>query len=102
MFDQAINDLFADPNLAVDGIWRAGGTGPAVAARVIVRRPDRIAEFGETRISAATTLIEIRVADASTLAEGDTLEIEGIVYIVQGAPMRDSAHLVWTVEVHPA
>ena len=102
MFDQAINDLFADPNLAVDGIWRAGGTGPVVPARVIVRRPDRIAEFGGTRISAATTLIEVRVADAPTLAEGDTLEVEGTLYIVQGEPMRDSARLIWTVEIHPA
>lgn len=102
MFDQAIKDLFADPNLAVDGLWRAGGTGPAVPARIIVRRPDRIVELGETRISAATTLIEIRVADAPTLAEGDTLEFEGAVYVVQGQPMRDSMRLVWAAEVHPA
>lgn len=102
MFDQAIHDLFADPNLAIDGLWRAGGTGSEVPARIFVRRPDRVAEFGETRISAATTLMEIRVADAPTLAEDDTLEIEGTVYIVQGEPMRDSARLVWTVEVHPA
>lgn len=101
MFADALNDLFNDPNLAADSLWRAGGVEPGIPVRIIVRRPDRVAEFGETRIAADTTVFELRVAEASTLAAGDTLECEGAVYVVQGEPMRDAARLIWTAEARP-
>lgn len=102
MFAEALNDLFNDPNLGTDALWRAGAADPGIPVRVIVRQPDRIAEFGDTRIAAATTVLEVRVAEAPTFAEGDTLEVEGAVYIVQGEPVRDASRLVWTAEVRPA
>ena len=102
IFSAALDDLFADPNLARDALWRAGGADPAVPMRVIVRRPDRIGEFGETRILASSTVFEIRVADAPTLAEGDTIEVDGETYVIQGEPVRDAARLVWTADARPA
>ena len=102
MFAEALNDLFADPHLGTDAVWRAAGIGAGIPVRVIVRQSDRIAEFGAARIAAATNICEIRKSEAPTLAEGDTLEIEGAVYIIQGEPMLDTTRLVWTVEAHPA
>lgn len=102
IFSAALDDLFADPNLARNALWRAGGIDPAVPVRAIVRRPDRIGEFGETRIVAGSTVFEIRIAEAPTLAEGDTIEADGELHVVQGEPVRDAVRLVWTAEARPA
>ena len=102
MFAQALNDLFTDSNLGTNAIWRPGGIDPGTPVRVIVRRPDRIGEFGETRIVAGSTVFEIRIAEAPTLAEGDTIEVDGEFHVVQGEPMRDAVCLVWTAEARPA
>lgn len=105
-----MDDLFADPSLARDAIFRAGGTGPDVPVRVMLRRPDRIGELahsapfghGETRLAAATTLVDIRVAEAAAPEEGDAVVIGGETFIVQCQPLRDAERLVWTIEVRPA
>ena len=69
--------------------------------RVILRRPDRISEFGETRIVAGTVVIDVRVSDVAAPAEGDTIEADGTVYVIQGEPIRDAERLVWTIEARP-
>lgn len=102
LFAQAIDDLFADPHLARDAIWRTGGTGSGLAVRIIRRHPDRIQSFGETRLWAATTMIEVRTAEVPLLVEGDSFEVEGEAFTVQGEPLRDGERLVWTAEVRPA
>ena len=101
-FAAAIDALFSDPNLATDAVYRAGGADPAVPVRVILRQPDRVGEFGETRIVAGTVLIDVRVSEAAAPAEGDTIAIDGTVHVVQGAPIRDAERLVWTIEARPA
>ena len=45
-FATAMNMIFADPNMAVDALWLAGGTGPGVSVRVIRKSPDEITPFG--------------------------------------------------------
>lgn len=102
VFASAIDDLFADPNLALDAVFRAGATGADVPVRVMLRRPDRIGEFAETRLAAATTLVDIRTAQAAAPAEGDAIVIGGETFMVQGQPLRDAERLVWTIEVRPA
>ncbi len=97
----AIDDLFADPILARAALWRPGGTGDGVPVRVIARRPDQVVDFSGARIATATALFDIRVAEATDLAEGDTIEVGGEILVVQGVPLRDSARLVWTVEARP-
>jgi hypothetical protein len=98
-FAAAIDDLFADPNLTREAVWRAGGSGVPVTVRIVVRRPDRVSDFGETRLHSETTVIDIRVADAPALASGDAFEIEDETYVVQGEPLRDAERLIWTAEV---
>jgi hypothetical protein len=100
-FASAIDTLFADPNLGLDAVYRAGGADPGVPVRVILRRPDRISEFGETRIVAGTLLIDVRVGEVAAPADGDTIELDGVVYVVQGEPIRDAERLVWTIEARP-
>ena len=101
-FATAVDVLFADPNLAVDAVYRAGGADPGIPVRVIVRRPDRVGEFGETRIVAETVMIDIRVSEVAAPAEGDTIEVNGTVYVIQGEPTRDAERLVWTIEARLA
>jgi hypothetical protein len=100
-FAAAIDALFADPNLAVDALYRADGADPGIPVRVIVRRPDRVGDFGETRIAANTMTIDVRVSDLPNPADGDTIEIGGETFVIQGEPMRDSERLVWTIEARP-
>ena len=102
VFAAAIDALFADPNLAGDAVYRAGGADPGIAVRVIVRRPDRIGDFGGTRIASETATFDVRTAEIAEPAEGDTLDVDGITYIVQGTPVRDAERLVWTIEARRA
>ncbi|MFN4282433.1 MAG: hypothetical protein ACK4NA_07320 [Alphaproteobacteria bacterium] len=99
IFGDAIDDLFADPNLTQQAVWRAGGSGVPVTAPIILHRPDRTASFGETRIWTATVALDVRTADAPLLAEGDEFEIDGDTFVVQGEPLRDAERLIWTAEV---
>jgi hypothetical protein len=100
-FAAAIDALFADPNLGFDAVYRVGGAESGMPVRVILRRPDRVGEFGETRIVAATLLIDVRVGELADPAEGDTLDIGGAVFVIQGEPFRDAERLVWTIEGRP-
>ena len=97
-FTAATDTLFADPNFGVDATYRAGGADPGTMIKAIVRQPDRIGNFGETRIVAATLVVDVRVSEVAAPAEGDTIEMNGMVYVIQGAPLRDGERLVWTLE----
>jgi hypothetical protein len=99
VFAEAIDDLFADPNLARDAVWQPGGTGAPVTVRIVLRRPDRIGGFGETRLVAAASVVEVRTAEVATLAQGDVFDIDGDSFVVQGEPVRDGERLVWTAEL---
>jgi hypothetical protein len=101
-FAAAIDALFADPNLAVDALYRADGADPSIPVMVIVRRPDRIGDFGETRILAETTVFDVRASDIDAPTAGDTIAVDDTVYVIQGEPCRDSERLTWTIEARPA
>ena len=97
-FATAIDVLFADANLGVNAVYRVGGSGEAITLRAIIRQPDRIGTFGETRIATATSLFDISTSGIDAPAEGDTIEMNGTVYVIQGEPIRDAERLVWTLE----
>jgi hypothetical protein len=108
-FSGAIDDLFADPNLAVTVSYqgrsvRAGAqsmNGGGTAVRALVRRPDRDLQFGDIAIHAATSVFEIRVSEVESPAEGDTIVLDGETFIVQGNPTRDAERLVWSIDTRP-
>jgi hypothetical protein len=101
-FTAAIDALFSDPNLAGDAVYRVDGADPGIPVRVIVRRPDRVGDFGDTRLLTETTVFDIRVSDIAAPAAGDTLEVDDTIYVIQGEPIRDAERLVWTIEARPA
>lgn len=96
-FATAIDALFADPNLALDGVYRASGTDPGVPVRVILRRPDQIVAYGDTRIVSETVSIDIRTSEVTAPRAGDAIDVDGTIYIIQGEPVRDPERLVWTI-----
>jgi len=101
VFAAAMDTLFADPNLACDAVYRPGGADPSIPVMVIVRRPDRVGDFGETHIASETATCDVRTSEIAKPAEGDTLEIGGVTYVILGEPLRDSDRLVWTIEARP-
>ena len=101
-FATAMNVIFADPNMAVDAIWFAGGTGPGVAIRVIRKSPDEITPFGAGRILSETTMLDVREADLPTPAAGDLIRIGPEYFILQGEPKLDRERLIWTLNTRSA
>ena len=97
----AIETLFSDPNLVREAAYRVQGTGDPVAIRVIARRPDQVIDFGDTRIHAETSLFDVRVSDMVSPRPGDTLEVDGETFVVQGEPVRDPERLIWALDVRP-
>ena len=96
-FATAMNMIFTDPNMAVDAIWFAGGTGPGVSVRVIRKSPDEITPFGAGRILSETTMLDARILDMPTPAPGDLIRIGAEDFLVQGEPKADREHLIWTL-----
>ena len=96
-FASAMNVIFADPNMAVDATWFAGGTGPGVAIRVIRKSPDEVTPFGAARILSETTQLDARVTDMPTPSPGDLLRIGLEDFILQGEPKLDRERLIWTL-----
>jgi hypothetical protein len=94
-FSGAIDDLFADPNMAVTVTYQG------CSIRALVRRPDRDVQFGDITIHAATSVFEIRVSEVESPAEGDTIVLDGETFIVQGNPTRDAERLVWSIDTRP-
>ena len=97
----AFDMLFGDPNVGKEAVYTPAG-GSAVPVRIVLRRPDRVLEFGETRLHAVSVLLDIRIADAPDLAEGDGFQIDGEIFLVQGEPLRDAERLIWTAELRAA
>jgi hypothetical protein len=97
-FASAVDALFADPNIAEDALWKAGGVGDSVPVRVIRKSPDRVAEFGESRAVLPSIVIDIRRAQAATIAEGDLIVIGAETFKIIGEPMGDALELVAACE----
>lgn len=97
----AIAALFADPNIAVDAIYRAGGAGEGIAVRIAWRAPDQVTEFGGGRFVTQGRMLDARIAEIAALAAGDSFEINSRLYIVMGDPRRDDEGLIWRAEVKP-
>ena len=81
----------------------ANGWRLPLPVRIVVRAPrPGVRLRGETRLHAETTVVDIRVADAPSFAEGDGFQFDGVSYVVQGEPRRDAERLIWTAELRSA
>lgn len=95
-FSAAIDMIFNDPNMAADALWQGN------PVKVMRRSPDGIRDFGQGRISSATTVVDVRVSEVALPAKGDQVSIGAEHFIVQGTPQRDMERLVWSCDLRPA
>ena len=100
-FTAAIDALFADPNIARDALWRSGGEGAGIVVRIITKRPDQAANFGDSRVMLPTMLIDVRRSQVAAPASGDTVEMDSETFEIIATPVIDSLRLVWTCEAAP-
>lgn len=98
VFAAATDAVFADPNIACAALWRAAADGQGVPVRIVMRRPDRIVGFGDSRAISATTLIDVRKSDIANPALGDAVSVGADAFELIAAPVLDSLGLVWTCE----
>jgi len=101
IFASAIDNLFADPNIARESTYIADGGSP-VLVRVVMRRADEVTGFGDARLWSETTRVDLRVAEVPAPRPGDRVEIDGEAFLIQGEPVRDRERLIWTVHLRPA
>ena len=96
IFAHAIDDLFAEPNLARDAIFRPAGSGD-VHCRVILRGQDVDANPFGVDVIAEGTVIEVRSSEVTTPTRGDSFIIDAATYTLNAAPRRDDPdRLIWT------
>jgi len=100
VFQDAVDATFQA--FGIDAVYTPAG-GEPVSVRVIVRHPDTIVGFGETRIHAETSTFEVRASEVGSPRPDDQLTVGGETFVVQGEPeRRDPDRLVWTLDMRPA
>jgi hypothetical protein len=99
-FENALEVLFADPNIGVEAVYTSDGGAP-VLVRAVARSADAVSDFGDARLWSETTRIDLRVAEVPNPRPGDRIEIGGDAFLIQGEPVRDRERLVWTVDLRP-
>ena len=100
-FENALEVLFADPNIGVEAIYTSDGGAP-VLVRLVARRADTVSEFGDALLWSETTRIDLRVAEVPNPRPGDRIEIDTEAFLIQGELVRDRERLVWAVDLRPA
>ena len=98
VFSMAVDSVFLSFGSAAIYTPSGGGGGERIGVTILVRRPDEIVEFGDTRIQAETSLFEIRASEISHPRPGDRFSVAGEDYVIQGEPVRDPERLTWKVE----
>ena len=102
VFAAAMDRIYANPSLAVAALWISALTSEELTIRVIRRAPDRINEFGATRLMSDTMVLDVRVSDLPDTRPGDLIVIGTESFTIQGEPVRDSDRLIWTLDLRPS
>jgi len=95
-FATAMAALLADANLGTDATYRARGTGPQLALRVIRSSPDRGGDAFGTELLQATDVLAVAIANLPSLGTGDTFTIGADLLTVTHAE-RDAPGVAWRV-----
>lgn len=99
--DFAMAMAFTDPNVS-RAAWYRDASGQYSEVRVVLRRPDEQVSFGAGHLVVETVVADVRVSDVADPQPGDEVLIDEETFVVQGAPQRKSARLVWRMELVPA
>jgi len=102
VFAAAIDRIFTHPSMAIAALWISATTSEERPIRVIRRAPDRITEFGAGRFVSDTMLVDARVTDLPEPRPGDLIVIGTDSFTIQGEPLRDREHLIWSLDLRPS
>ncbi|WP_373354078.1 hypothetical protein [Pseudoroseicyclus sp. CXY001] len=91
--------MFADPNMAVDATFYAGGSSEGIAVRIIRSSPDIERGFAGTQIVTGDFEIEVMKAAVPALGTNDVFEVGDERLVIAGAPLSDAEGLVWRAPV---
>lgn len=97
VFSDAIDAIFADPNIGEDAFFLCSIDAEPVACRVSHYQGDRLAGFGGSKAVMASNVIDVRVSEVAK-TQGGFFRIGSNLYRVLGAPQLDETNLVWNCE----
>ena len=100
-FATALDLLFADPNLAHEA-WHRDCEGQFTRIHIIPKRADSISEFGLARLVSNSFQFDVRISDLPRPLPDEQIIWGDETYLIQGEPIRDREHLLWTITVCPA
>jgi hypothetical protein len=100
LWSDAIDAICDDPAFGVPALWRAAGAGDGVAVAVLWSAPLTDGGLGGgLDVVTGDARAQVRTAEVATLSRGDTLEVDGVVWRITGAPERDAEGLLWSAPV---
>ena len=99
IFAGAVRTMFRDRNMTAPAIWRPRDGSADVGLRVMRKSPDALSSFGQASLVSDQTVVDIMVADAPTMGQGDLLIIEAEWFLVQSEPIRDRERLTFTLDL---
>lgn len=97
-FSDAIDVIFADDDLAVDGVYTPTGESPISVKVVMHREEEGAAIFGSGAVI-GVQLADIRTSELTSVTEGDSLIIGSSEYTVSRPERRDTDRYVWTMSL---
>lgn len=92
------DDVFGDPNMAVDAVYTPAGGGSPVACRVVRRNPDADWRSGTGTNTPART-VKVRRSELTVASEGGQLAINGETFPVLNVTVPDRHRLLWQLEL---
>lgn len=106
VFAAALNDLFRDPEMAIDATYTAADGVPR-RVRAIREQPETSGPFGQVGFklspasqSTALQLI-IQRSDVAVASRGDAVTVNGLTYPVREADLADTGGLTWRLGLGP-
>ena len=99
VFATAMDRIYANPSMAAAAVWISATTSEERPIHVIRRAPDRIADFGAGRFVSDTMMVDVRVFDLPDPRPGDLIVIGVDSFTIQGEPVRDREHLIWSLDL---
>ena len=64
-----------------------------------IRDRDRITDFGAGQFVSDTMIVDVRVSDLPDPRPGDLIVIGVDSFTIQGEPVRDREHLIWSLDL---
>lgn len=95
VFDDALNVLFADPNMASDAVYTPPRGGAPVPCRASFECGDKEWRYQEAGASTPVRIAEVRASEVPLMEEEGTLTIGGRTYVIGTATQPDADRLLW-------